>query len=276
MNPPATRKGLSRIEFSFEGLAKHSGHVTLGGLLYQLSNLYNALKHADRLITGAPKPTVHFRVVDLRHTSPATITIEARPVKSDRDYTEEIMGGFVGAMDQIGTDGKAPEWADRDFLKHISAINRPVGRSVRAARISHGGTEVHLTHELQHKIEVILAPEETFGGSIKGRLEAINLHDDENTFRIYPAVGPQRVICRFPDELRDEAIGAVDRGVVVEGLMKYRANADFPEEIEVRSIEILPKDDELPTLDELRGIAPGLIEGKTAAEYVRGIRDEWD
>jgi hypothetical protein len=266
----------TELEFSIEGLARYSGHVTLGGFLYQLRNLYEGLGLADRLISGRPEPTAEYRITDLQHSSPATVRIEARPRRADFDVTAEILDGFVGAMRQIAESGTAPQWVDRDLLERLRDLNKPVGRSVRSAKVVRNGVTVDLTKELAAKIEVILAPEETFEGSIKGKLEAINLHANTNAFRIYPAAGPSRVTCHFSDELRQDAIKAVDRYVIVSGILKYKANARFPEDIEVKEIETLPEPDELPTLRELRGVSPEATGDLTAAEFVRRIRDEWE
>ena len=172
--------------------------------------------------------------------------------------------------------GNAPPWVDRDLLERLRDLNRPVGRTVSRARVRRRGQQVTLSAELRAKIDLILAPEETFEGSVKGDLEAINVHDNNNTFRIYPSAGPGRVTCHFPDNLRDQAISAIDQLVIVHGVLRYKANARFPDEIDVRDIEVVEQPDDLPTLTELRGIARGAPGDLTAAEYVRGLRDGWD
>jgi len=264
------------IEFSVEGLARHSGHVTLGGFLYQLRNLYEALNLTDRLITGEPKPTAVYRIVDMSHGSPATVSIEARPKRIREDMTGRILDSFVGAMEQIEKHGNAPTWVDRDLLERLRDLNNPVGRSVSRARVRRKDHEVKLSAELRAKIDLILAPEETFEGSVKGDLEAINVHEGSNIFRVYPSAGAARVTCHFPDDLKHRAIAAIDQLVIVHGLLKYRANARFPDEIEVRDIEVIGAPEELPTLTELRGIARGATGDMTAVQYVRALRDEWD
>ncbi len=264
------------IEFSVEGHARHNGHVTLGGFLYQLRNLYEALNLTDRLVTGQPEPTAEYRIIDLRHDSPATVNIAARPKSIREDMTARILDGFVGAMQQIEEFGNAPPWVDRDLLERLRDLNRPVGRTVSHARVRRRGQQVTLSAELRAKIDLILAPEETFEGSVKGDLEAINVHDNNNTFRIYPSAGPGRVTCHFPDNLRDQAISAIDQLVIVHGVLRYKANARFPDEIDVRDIEVVEQPDDLPTLTELRGIARGATGDLTAVEYVRGLRDGWD
>ena len=264
------------IEFTVDGLARYSGDITLGGFLYQLRNLYEALRLTDRLLSKSPRTTAIYRITDLSHSSPATVEIAATPKSPDIDHTEEILDGLVGSMNQIAKDGTAPNWVNRDLLKRLRDLNGPVGRSVQAATLRREGHAVELTQLLKAKIEVILAPEDTFEGSLKGRLEAINLHDQTNTFRIYPPAGPSRVTCHFPKELREEAIRALDRDVVVAGVLRYKANAPFPEEIDVKGIDVLPGVADLPTLIDLKGAAPEATGRQTPAEFVRKLRDEWD
>ena len=60
------------IEFTVEGLPRYSGDVTLGGFLYQLRNLHEALHLTDRLLSKSPKATAIYRITDLSHTSPKT------------------------------------------------------------------------------------------------------------------------------------------------------------------------------------------------------------
>ena len=264
------------IEFRVDGLARYSGDITLGGFLYQLRNLYEALNLTDRLLSKSPKATAIYRITDLSHTSPATVEIAATPRSPDFDHTNDILDGLVGSMSQIAKDGTAPNWVDRDLLKRLRDLNGPVGRSVRAARLRRKGRTVELNQLLKAKIELILAPEETFEGSLKGRLEAINLHDQTNTFRIYPPAGASRVTCHFPEELRKAAISALDRNVMVAGVLKYKASAPFPEAIDVREIDVLPDAEELPRLVELKGAAPEATDRQTPAEFVRKLRDEWD
>ena len=279
-NPESGRRQNSEqpntIEFTVDGLVRYSGDITLGGFLYQLRNLHEALHLTDRLLSKSPKATAIYRITGLSHTSPATVEIAATPRSPDIDHTNDILDGLVSSMNQIAKDGTAPNWVDRDLLKRLRDLNGPVGRTVRAAQLRRGGRSVELTQLLKAKIEVILAPEETFEGSLKGRLEAINLHDQTNTFRIYPPAGPSRVTCHFPEKLRKAAISALDRDVMVAGILRYKASAPFAEEIDVKGIDVLPDADNLPTLIDLKGAAPEATGRQTPAEFVRKLRDEWD
>ncbi len=67
---------------------------------------------------------------------------------------------------------------------------------------------------------------------------------------------------------------AIDRHVQVFGELKYKRWDNFAYAVNVSDLEILPPDDELPSLFDLRGIAPNATGSQTAEEFVRVMRDE--
>lgn len=264
------------IDLEIEGLGRHGGLIPLGSFRLQLQHFHEALNLTDRLVSGYGDPTARYRVASMRQESPARITIEARPKHVDEDYTPDILDGLVGALLEIDETGQAPRWVDRDLLERLRKLNSPIGSRLRSSTIRRNGREVALDRELRAKIDVILAPVESFDGFVKGHLEAINLHESANNFRIYPVVGPNRVTCHFPEEMRGKAVQAVDETVVVYGELQYKANAPFPDEIDVDDMEVIPPDDELPSLSDLRGAQPDATGGKSSVEFVREVRDEWE
>src|SRR5690606_1760169 len=122
------------------------------------------------------------------------------------------------------------------------------------------------------RIAAELAPESTALGSVRGRLEHINLHKDANGFRIYPVVGPPSIECRFPQELQEDASRAIGRNVRVHGKLHYRARSNLPYRIAVSRIVTLPFDSELPSLMELRGMAPEATGEASSEDFVRSLR----
>jgi hypothetical protein len=163
----------------------------------------------------------------------------------------------------------------RDVLEALQSLSEPVGKKIKSAALSFDTFQIGLTQELQHRIGVALAPEETSSGTIEGRLEAINLHDEANIFHIYPAVGPAKVKGRFPTTLREKAIMAVDRNVLVTGIVKYKLKAPYPHEIEVQEFKVLPRDEELPKMADLYGIAPNATNGVPSEMFVKLARNDW-
>ncbi|MDV2503611.1 MAG: hypothetical protein RX318_06635 [bacterium] len=264
-----------RIKSQIKGLESDDGYVRLNAFVTHLQNLRNTLINIDRLVSRKKRGSAYYRVVELDCSSPATIVIDAQPHTEDIDNREEVEKRFFRGMRQIKETGTAPENLDRATLEQLKELASQAGKTVESATISNGEHTIDLTEGLKAKVDVLLAEVDSTEGSIEGMLEAINIHKGANVFRIYPIIGPKKVSCHFPNRLREDAIGAVDNFVSIEGTLKYMKNAPFPHEIKVSKIEVYPPEDELPSLEDLRGIAPEATGDMSSEEFVRKIRDEW-
>lgn len=262
-----------RLTLTIEGFANDDGHVLLSAFLHEVQAFVSVIARADTLASGG-KATIRARVVDLKHQSPAVITVELLPRNAAIDTRARVAAAIIETQ-KIIDDPDAMGDRGRPLLRAMSELTSPVGRQVKSAMLTVGDDHLPLTEELRHKIALALAPEETSFGTIEGRLEAINLHDAANVFYIYPAVGPTRIKGRFPSDQRERAVASVDRNVRVNGTLKYKAKAPFPHEVEVIEFEPLPRDEELPTMGDLYGIAAGATDDLTSEDFVRRVRDGW-
>src|SRR5260370_42563342 len=84
-------------------------------------------------------------------------------------------------------------------------------------------------------------------GTVKGRLERLNLHN-RNEFVIYPPVPGVQVTCLFPEELFSQVQAAIKQNITVSGRLVFRPGSAFPERVHVRRIEIHPAAEKLPQL----------------------------
>src|SRR5713101_4143870 len=82
-------------------------------------------------------------------------------------------------------------------------------------------------------------------GTVKGRLERLNLHNRQE-FIIYPPIPGVHVTCLFPEELFSQVQAAIKQNITVSGRLVFRPGSAFPERVHVRSIEIHPADEKLP------------------------------
>ena len=126
---------------------------------------------------------------------------------------------------------------------------------------------------MTRKIDRLLGPENIQAGSISGKLDAINVHNRTNKFYLYPALGPKKVMCHFPEAMVDEAIAAIQRHIEVSGTFKYKRRDFFPYEIEVEKLRVFPRIDELPSFMSLRGLAPNATGDLDSVAFVRERRN---
>lgn len=261
------------ITLALDGLPSEDGYIRAGDFLRELQLLTSALNKTDRDICGTGGPFSYYRIVNLSLASPATVVLEALPRDPDTDMRSEVISKFFSVLSCIQHGEFLPESVSHSLLQDLSGMASPVGKSIGSVRVSRDGTVIHFNPKLQKTIELLLAPEEIYPGAIRGMLEAINLHREANVFRIYPDVGPAKITCHFAIELQEQAVKAINHFVEVRGILKYKVRAQYPHEIQVDSIEAFPPEHELPSLWDIKGIAPNATGQLASEDFVRELRN---
>ena len=265
-----------RLTIVLKGDPDEEEHLRLSDFISQLEAIRGTLSRVEETVTGTEKRAVYYRVVDLRHSSPATVVLDAVPIEqSAQDITRLVVDKFVGGLQQIRR-GIAPAGFDYDLLESFKKIGDPLRRRVSELSISTDGETVQVTKEIQQEIDKIVGPDELTRGSISGTLEYFNVHAGANHFRIYPIVGPKKVDCRFPAGMLSKALAGVTKYVNVEGELIYKRSEPFAYAVNVQDIEIFPDEESLPGILDLRGIAPRATGDQSSEDFVRSIRDgDW-
>jgi hypothetical protein len=244
----------------------------LGDLIQQLERVLNALKQTERIVAGR-EGVLYYRVVDMKHDSPATITLEPAPRRPEVD--PQVVSGtverFFGNLRQIGSRGRVPADVDVEALEAYRDLGATLKRKVSKVKLINSEASIDINQEFQETITEIIGPDEIIEGSLSGMLEWLNIHNN-NIFHIYPPTGPKKVNCYFEPDKKHEVIAAIDRHVRVYGRLRYKRRDNFPYAMDAEEIEPLPPDDELPTLASLRGIVQNTT-GMSAADFIRSLRD---
>ena len=108
-------------------------------------------------------------------------------------------------------------------------------------------------------------------GSVEGKLEMVSIHASPR-FAIYHAISGHSVRCKFdPHQLLDVVKEALGKRVIVSGLVHFNFKHE-PIRVEIEDLMILPKEDELPSPSEIRGMAPDFTGDLTTEEYLRRLR----
>jgi hypothetical protein len=279
----------SRITVQFQGSLEDEWHVTLSAFLSQLEAIKAALKQTERLVSGEDEPSVYYRIVGLSYSSPATVVLEAvsrvtqpqqEPKKKARrvqrvDYSQATVRQFFHSLKGIRERKQVPARADLQALEAYRNLAGPLEKKVSGLKLidsEETKESVDIDRTFQSAIDEIIGPDELVEGTINGTLEKLNLHN-ATRFDIFPPIGPKQVACDFKPSLKPDVIRAVDQYVSVGGKLRYKRLENFPYAIDAESIEILPPENELPSLFDIKGMAPDLTRGKTTAEFLEGIRD---
>jgi hypothetical protein len=252
--PPAAGR---RITVTIRATEDEGGYLRLSEFLKQLDAIKAALKHTERLLSGSEERTVYYRIVSLSYSSPARMVLEERPlpVPDKRPKLPRVPTAqrLVSSLSQIERQ-RAPKGTDLAALEAYRNVGTLVGHRVREVSLRVGEQEVLIDNSFTTKIEKIIGPDHVVEGSITGVLLAINLHNTTR-FEIYPSIGPRKIACDFPSEMKRRVIEGLDRNVRVYGRLRYKHWSDFPHAISARDIEVFPPENELPTMMDLRGIA---------------------
>lgn len=265
---------MKRIALRLEGTGT-SGNVSLDDFVAELGALKASLEQADRALTGGRR-SVEWEVVDLRHSSPATIVLEGRPIEDEPWATEaraEFLDEFLDATRRLQQDEDLPSRYSPAFLSAVRSLAAPVGAGRVKATVIVADEELPVTPAMGTSAIRQLESELESQGRYKGLLEFLNIHGRKSEFRIYPPAGPNFVTCEFAPSLLPEAQTAVGRNVMVDGTLVYRGRSAFPHRIKVSRIGVAPPNSELPTLKALRGLVPDLTSGRPAELWVREVRD---
>lgn len=273
----------NRVTIQLVGSLEDDWHVTLSAFLYQLEAVKAALKQTERLVSGDEEPSVYYRIVDLSHASPATVVLEAvsmpqapqEPKRKRRaqrmDYSGETVTRFFSSLKQI-RQRQAPPKADLQALESYRNLTASLNKKVSHIQIINTEESIDIDKAFQSSIDEIIGPDELVEGTVSGTLERINLHNTTR-FDIFPTIGPKQVACDFKPELKESAIRAIDHYVSVGGKLRYKRLEQFPYAVNVESIEVFPPEEELPSLFDLRGMAPDLTRGLSIEKFVEAIRD---
>jgi hypothetical protein len=165
---------------------------------------------------------------------------------------DQLMDGEDGE-DGDGT-AKSPLLPD-DAIKHLKALSEMSDRPQRnpvAVRFWIEKKPKPIGHQVAKAIMEKWGEDYRDFGTVEGKLDAIQ---DRNNLqiRVYDAMLRQTVICHVDEGMLPEVFANFRKRVEVSGIIHYRRNG-VPIRIDIESIERLPNDSELPSLDDVRGI----------------------
>lgn len=268
---------LPKFTIVLEGSPQDGGKLRLEEFMKSLSVITEALKETERRLGGYSKSKIQYKIVHLSQDSPANITVEpiievARDEEEAMDPRKAI-NTFISNLSLIKGRKIIPENFDYHGLQKYRQIGELRKTHIAGITIKNGRKKVEIDDKFRKSIDMAIGEDEYEEGSLNGVLETINIHG-KNKFYIYPIIGAKKVQCVFPTNLKEDVKQALYERIEVEGLLRYKSWDKFPYAINVKSIEVYPTDDELPTFSELVGIVPDATGEVAPSQFIRKLRDE--
>lgn len=260
MGPPS-------LTLRLVGTVADGGAVLLHDFRQYIDTLEGCLRRVEERTTG--QHSLRHLITDLQVSSAVMELQPAPPRRGKADYGREVYETFSETVRTLEEGGRVDPRLRNEDLKAFRELAAPIFQGRR--RVELAGVE--LTTRYLSTIDGILSGETQALGTVKGRIERLNVHG-RHEFTLYPPTAGFGVQCVFPDHLFPVVNGAVKRSVTVTGLLTYRGDSPFPERVRVDEVEVHPPDVDLPTLRSLRGLMPDATGGRSAVEFVQAIRDE--
>lgn len=263
-----------RLKLVVEGLDRDGGDVRLDVFVKELQKLQSALNRVDAKAADGERCS-YFAIVGLSHSSPSTVELEARVVPNRQDHRDSAITLLTDAIAAVERGEFTPD-SDYDLLADIRELAAPTGTGFRSAYLVVDDAKHFLTANIATQITTFLADQEECFTTVEGMLEQVNVHDDANQFTIFPDIGAKRIKCRLPPDKVDKGLAAIRRRVAVSGLARYRKFANFPHEIAAEDLQIYELEENLPTFDDLRGMAPDATGSRSSEDFIAELRDGWN
>jgi hypothetical protein len=266
-----------RFTIVLKGSPEDGGKLRLEDFLVGVKTITDALKDAEKRLTGRDKSLVKYKIVHLSQNSPATITVE--PIAEEFEEEEivfnpqEAINTVLSELIFIRKEKTVPQNMDYHSVQKYADINSLRKRHITSVTIKNGHKRIHIDDKFGKNIIAAIGEDEYEEGSLTGNLDTVNTHSG-NKFFIYPLLGADKVQCLFPPELKDSVKDALFERVEVEGLLRYKSFDKFPYAIDVKRIEKYPVDEMLSRFSDLVGVAPDATKGINPTEFIRKLRDE--
>jgi len=246
-----------------DGHEGHQGNVLANAFLAKASKLILVLNRLERAFIGAPRRQTDFEIIGADKRNPTTLTLKPVPRVLAYNPTPAMAWG-IHQIDLVARGEEPDERVDSEvaFDLHDLATKRHeedyrafwingyaeavkfddafAGKALRVAR-------ARLAKEAPQKWKVGAAI-----GTVTGELKAVDDIEEGHQFVIVPAVGPDRITCTFPEEMREEMGAHLFKIVSVHGTLHYGEKSPFPYLVRASKIERVVK--RRKTFAQMRGI----------------------
>ena len=252
-------------------------NIRLDDFLEQMRTLKCALRETERLVSSR-EPSLYFRITRLEKNSPPVVTLEAVSdaidQRSEPQYASYVVRSLTANLRVIAKKKRLPKGIDYQALAAYRELTAPAEKRHLQVQIKTGNNIVLINSKFRETIDLIAGEDEFSFGSVSGKIEAINLHNTNRKFQIFPTVGASRIMGTFRTKDRKLFAGAVDQYVTVYGRLRYKKWDAFPYAIAAHSIDVHDLSDALG-LNDLNGIAPNATGGLSSTEFIDRVRDDW-
>lgn len=269
------------ISLTLEGVQADNQHVRLDDFVSKLRAIQDALNCIDREVNG--KETLYCRVVDLSHSSPATVKLEVVLRKHlNNPKARAAYGGspqivhhrFFESLTSIRFKNERIENTSEETIEAFSELIDGLGDAFTSGAIYNGNASIPLDVGFSENLNNQFTPRYKSNGSVVGDLLAISFAKGSK-FYLYPQIGPTSVACDFSKaspEIEKQARACIKKRVRVFGTKWFRPTSGLPFRVNVQRIEEIVRPKIFVSLSPKRSIHKGV----SAHDSIAQLRNDWE
>ena len=261
--------GDTELTVSVEGQAPE---LLVQPFLDAVSNTLDILGDLDIAISLRGRRTIRWSIGSLHYGRPTVITMQARPPASGRDVGPDVVRHYIDGLETLARGQELPAYFSEDALQAAKRLADLARDDARTITIRSDSRSFQVTQRISVNVDELINRFHVAEGSLEGVIEVVTLHE-HTYFRIYDAIHGWGIPCYFGSDLLNEVREALGKRVSVSGLLRSD-RLGKPETMRVRSIRLFVDDEELPSVQQIRGIAKGMTGGKLAEDYLRELRSD--
>ncbi len=226
--------------------------ITADKFRISIGTFYNLVDEIANQVSGKKKP-INW-IVTVKEGS-ITLISKPEPVEISEDVVETILDNFNKGIDSLEkSQERPPNFSDKalECLQYLASIPDFKGNGLNKIHISINETPHTLTHHIIANVDYILGVYAKELGSIEGKLQTISERGGPKII-VYDALTDKPIRCNVTEEMLYDMTGAFGKRVYVYGLISYNKSG-IPTSIKAEEFKVFPKEEELPSADEIRGI----------------------
>ena len=260
---------MAKLALTIKGML---GAISLESFVTVINNSFDILKDLDSVISRQPRGSLDW-VIERVSADSIGIEIESKARDPKIDYGRKVAEVYSDGIEIIRSEGITPPYFSDYCLRRVwevAKVLRGDGANALEIRdlIRHKSTEFDA--QIAATTSQLMSYSYQSFGSVEGTLEMISIHKPAR-FNVYHSISLRAVRCNLRAEDIERVRDNLGRRVVVSGLVSYNAK-DEPKSIVVEELEVIPREDELPTIDEFVGSDPNYTGDITTEEYIRSMR----
>ena len=250
----------------------HSQAVTARDLTRAISKLTDLLGSIDRSVSGEQDITSKWVVQEMRSSEPM-ITLRHEPRPNRRDVGSRIVQVGIEVVEEINASSRAANLLHKvptSILQKAEVLSS-LGGNISITGCWNGQPKtVRIAETTGEKLKPHTSYYESLG-TVEGILRAVSF---DGNLKIHNPLYDRDVQCVVGTDMVERAIDAFGLRIAARGLVRMDRGGNVVS-IRADHFEVMPSDEVLPSIEDMRGAIPGLTGDMNTEDFVRVVRNDW-